>query len=190
MVKDGVWRVLSSRTVLKDRWIDLRADACRTPGGEEISPYYVLSYPDWVHVVAITPAHELVLVEQYRHGAGGVFLELPGGMVDATEQDPTQSALRELEEETGYQASEIRLVSSLFPNPAIQSNRVHTYLAVGAEPTGTRKLDAGEEGMTVHRLPVREVVANLQRGILAQSLHVASLLLALSVSGHVSLPRV
>ncbi|MBD3844884.1 NUDIX hydrolase [Bosea sp. SSUT16] len=185
---DIKWQRLSSETIIKDRWIDLRADECRTPNGQEISPYYVLNYPDWVHVVAITQSDELVLVRQYRHGAQDVFLELPAGTVDANDSSPEVSARRELEEETGYQAAELLLISSLFPNPAIQSNRVHTYLAIGVQPTGTRKLDAGEEGMTVHLLPVREALANLQGGILPQSLHVASLMLALSVSGHLSLP--
>jgi hypothetical protein len=47
----------------------LRVDHCVTPAGIEISPYYVLSYPDWVHVVGITEAGSWVLVQQYRHAA-------------------------------------------------------------------------------------------------------------------------
>ncbi|MGO4738505.1 NUDIX hydrolase [Bosea sp. 2KB_26] len=181
------WRTLSSRTLLKDRWIDVRADECLTPTGHRVSPYYVLSYPDWVQTVAITPCDQLVLVRQYRHGAADTFLELPGGTMDEGDLDPGRSAARELEEETGYRAKELRLVSSLFANPATQPNRVHVYLATGAELTGSRKLDASEEGMSVHLMPVREILDRLHDGILKHSQHVSALLLALSVSGHLAL---
>lgn len=140
-----------------------------------------------VHVVAITPRDELVLVRQYRHGAAETFLELPGGTGDEGDTDPKQSAERELEEETGYRANELRLVSSLFANPAIQPNKIHVYLATAAEPTGRRKLDPSEDGLSVHLMPVQDVVDRLRDGILQHSQHVSSLLLALSVSGHVSL---
>jgi 8-oxo-dGTP pyrophosphatase MutT (NUDIX family) len=181
------WKTLASKTLVKDQWIDLRADTCITPRGTEIAPYYVLDYPDWVHIVAITKADDLVLVQQYRHAAGIVCLELPGGMMEAGEHDPKIAAMRELEEDTGYRSADIKLVSSLYPNPAIQSNRLHTFLALGVEGSGTRRLDTGEEGLTVHTRPVREVISQLTSGVLPQSLHVASLLLALSVSGHLSL---
>ena len=85
---DTPWRTLSSTSVVRDRWIDVRADRCVTPSGVEISPYYVLRYPDWVHVVALTPERGLVLVRQYRHGAGQWFLELPAGGLDGRDASP------------------------------------------------------------------------------------------------------
>ena len=47
------WTVNGSTTIIKDKWIDLRADDCLTPGGVSISPYYVLRYPDWAHTVCL-----------------------------------------------------------------------------------------------------------------------------------------
>ncbi len=96
------WRIAGSRTIVKDRWTDLRADRCLTPAGTEIAPYYVLSYPDWVHVVAVTADDRMVLVRQYRHAVGETVLELPGGVIDASDRDPEAAARRELAEETGY----------------------------------------------------------------------------------------
>ena len=138
------WRTLSSETLLKDRWIDVRADKCQTPSGVEISPYYVLSYPDWVHIVALTPERGLILVRQYRHAAGETVLELPGGGVEPADGGLEQAARRELAEETGYTSDRWLKVSSLFPNPATHSNRVHTFLAVDAVAGCERQLDAGE----------------------------------------------
>ena len=107
VVMEQKWRITRSETLLKDHWVHLRADHCVTPAGIEISPYYVLSYPDWVHVVAITEFGCLVLVRQYRHAAGEFSLELPGGAVDPEDTNLEQAARRELEEETGFTASDL-----------------------------------------------------------------------------------
>ena len=176
------WQTLASRPVHSDRWIDLRADTCRTPGGTDIAPYYVLTYPDWVHVVALTLGGGIVMVEQYRHGAGAICLELPGGAVDAGDADLLAAARRELREETGFTAAAWKHVSSLYANPAIQTNRVHTVLATGCTREGEPELEAGEEGLTVRVLPVAEVRAGLRTGLLNQAMQVAGLLLALDAA--------
>jgi 8-oxo-dGTP pyrophosphatase MutT (NUDIX family) len=181
------WRVLSSERVIEDRWIDLRADRCVTAAGVEIAPYYVLAYPAWVHVVAITPDDELVLVQQYRHGAGLACLEIPGGVIDPTDVDPIAAGRRELSEETGFAANTWQMVSSLYANPANQTNRVHTVLAFDARPVAAPRLEHGEVGMTVQCRPVAEILAGLGSGILPQSMQVSGVLLALSAAGRIRL---
>ncbi len=181
------WQVLSSEPLVHDRWINLRADRCVTAGGREISPYYVLTYPDWVHVAALTDDDRLVLVEQYRHGVGASCLELPGGAVDAEDADPVAAARRELAEETGFAADRWELVSSLYPNPAFQTNRTHTVLATGCRRVGEPRLEAGEEGLVVRCMPVADILRDLRGGVLSQMMHVGMLLLALSAAGRLKL---
>lgn len=183
----AAWQVTSSRSLLKDRWIDLRADRCVTSSGVVIEPYYVLTYPDWVHVVALTEADELVLVRQYRHGVGTEVLELPGGAVDASDVDLETAARRELLEETGFSAAGIQQVTTLFPNPATQSNRLHIMLATGLRRDAAQSLDPGEDGLTVELVPLGEVLAGLQGGLIGQAMHVAGLLLGLAKAGRLSL---
>lgn len=183
------WHTLATSRIHADRWIDLRADTCRTPGGTEIAPYYVLTYPDWVHVVALTADGGIVLMEQYRHGAATVCLELPGGAVDATDLDPVAAARRELREETGFAAAAWQPVCSLYANPAIQTNRIHTVLATGCTRVGDPTLEDGEEGLAVCVRRVAEVRAGLRFGLLGQSMQVAGLLLALEAAGLTAEPR-
>ena len=180
MTKDALaWRTVGSETVLKDRWIDVRVDRCVTPAGVEITPYYVLGYPDWVHVVAVTARREIVLVRQYRHAVGRVLLELPGGAVDAADGDLERAAQRELVEETGFAAPRWRPISTLYPNPATHNNRIHSFLAQDAEPVRAPTPDQGEEGIEVRLMPFEQVVQGLADGLLGQSMQVSSVLLAL-----------
>ena len=184
---DQRWRTVRSNTVRKDRWIDLRADHCVTPSGVELNPYYVLAYPDWVHVVALTRDDEVVLVRQYRHAVGETVLELPGGAVDASDANIEQAAQRELEEETGFAAERWQHVSSLYPNPATHTNRQHVLLATGAVRSRPQCLDQGEEGLEVLTLPTSDVLAGLASGLLGQSMQVSAVLLGLALAGRIRL---
>src|SRR5688572_15281470 len=122
------WRVVS-RTPVRDyrifRSMALRAAHPQT-GAER--DFTVLDVPDWVNVIALTRDDRVVLIRQYRHGVDDMRVEIPGGMVDPGEEHAA-AARRELAEETGYTAASWRHVGSVEPNPAIQGNRLHTWLA-------------------------------------------------------------
>jgi 8-oxo-dGDP phosphatase len=123
------WVVEGSRTIIKDRWIDLRADDCVRADGVRIAPYYVLNYPEWVHIVCVDQAGRVCLVDQYRHGARKVVRELPGGMLEPGE-DALQGAQRELLEETGLAGEDWAFLGAYSPNPATHSNAIHIYTCV------------------------------------------------------------
>ncbi len=106
--------------------------------------FLCLEVPDWINIIAVTTDQQLILIEQYRPGTDRITLEIPGGAVDPGEE-PLPAAARELEEETGYRAAELRLIGMVEPNPAFQDNRCWTYLAVGCTPGGTAEPDPSEE---------------------------------------------
>jgi ADP-ribose pyrophosphatase len=122
--------------------------------------------PDWVNVIAFTPAAEggeLLMVEQFRHGIDAPTIEIIGGVCDPGE-DPFQSAARELKEETGHVSQNWIPLGSCTPNPAVQNNRCHFYLALDCQSTGKLSLDPSEElrVWAVSWAEWRELLANGQ----------------------------
>ncbi len=180
------WKVLSTRSALRDRWIDVTADAVRDARGNLLDPFYTLGYPDWVQVVALTDDDRIVLVRQYRHGARAHTLELPAGAMDAGDASPLDTAARELREETGFTAQDIRHVASLHPNTATHRNRCHTVLALGVQAGAAMAHEAGED-IVVETPALAEVLAGLPSGMLPQAMHVSALLLALAAAGRLDL---
>lgn len=106
--------------------------------------FFRIDTADWVNVIALTDADEIIFVRQQRHGTETVSLELPGGMVDAGET-PQAAALRELSEETGYAGQETVSLGWVHPNPALQANRCHSFLVTGARLAAQPSPDEHEE---------------------------------------------
>ncbi len=180
------WTTTHSEILVEDRWIRLRADRLRTQSGAEIAPWYVLDYPDWCAVVALTEDHRLVLVRQWRHGAQSWSLELPGGVIDREDADPVAAAQRELLEETGHGGGTWRYLYASHANPAIQTNRLHIILATGIRPVAPATPEPAEL-IQVECPTVPEVLAGLQRGLIGQSMHVGAICLGLAAAGHIHL---
>jgi ADP-ribose pyrophosphatase len=176
------WTVAGSRYIVTDRWLSVRADSCRTAAGLVVEPYYVFEYPDWVNVVALTDAQEVVLVRQYRHGLGKPLLELPSGTMDPQDSSPLDTARRELLEETGYTSHDFRRCGVLSANPATHNNQTHCFLATGCRQVASPRPDAAEE-LEVILKPASDLIQLVREGGLLQSLHVGAVFLALLALG-------
>ena len=165
---DRSWQLLGSREVSDHRIFRIRHDRYRLePAGGE-RDFVVLDSPDWVNVVPLTADGQVVLVRQYRHGIRRVTLEIPGGMVDANES-PEAAALRELGEETGFVAERVRFLGRVSPNPAIQNNFCHSFLAEGCCRTTQPRPDPYERIEVVLR-PLGQIAELIRREEIAHAL--------------------
>jgi len=111
-----------------------------------------------VAVIALTDDDELILVEQYRRPVDARVIDLPAGLVgDDAENDPARTAAKELEEETGFIAGEVRFIAKCPTSPGITSEQVSFYRALRVH--GAAK---PEEGIGVHLVPRARIAAWLR----------------------------
>jgi len=165
-MKDG--ETLRSEVIVAKPKKFIREDI-RMPDGAEIDWYY-MDTPASVMVVAVTEDGKLVMVEQYRHNLKRHAIELPAGAVSDGE-DPETTALRELDEETGYRLSEgvqLRHLGSYYSLPSETNKITHVYLAAPVVKAGEPVLDNLIEryfDMSVRVIPATEVFGRLGRDI-------------------------
>lgn len=160
------------RALLETKWFTVVAQA--QAGGD---PYYMLELPDYVSVIAMTPAREILFVRQFRPVVRRETLELPAGHVERRES-PEDAARRELLEETGYVARDLELLGSLTPDVGRLANRMWCYFAAGVEPSA--RAHDREDGVSLVVLRERDALRAAADGTIDHALNLAPLFLALA----------
>jgi 8-oxo-dGTP pyrophosphatase MutT (NUDIX family) len=168
------WEKISSKPLGDFRIFTIRSDRKISPRTQAEHDFFVIECVNWVNVIAVTPADELVMVEQYRHGSNTVELEIPGGMMDATDASPEATGSRELREETGYEGDSARVIGQIFPNPAIMSNICFTVLLKNCECKHGVTFDQGEDLVT-RLVPLAQIPELVKAGKIRHSLVVVAL---------------
>ncbi len=172
--KPRSWRVVASEYLSRKPWFTVRHECIEGPNGRRVPDYYVLEYPDWVNVIALTAEGRFVFIDQYRHGLGRTDYEIPAGVIEPTDASPLAAAQRELLEETGFGGGEWRPITTLSPNPSTQNNLTHSFLAVGVKRLSEQHLDETED-IGVHLLTKDEVLELLRADRIRQALMAAPL---------------
>jgi len=171
--KPDTWTTTSSRIIADCRVFKVREDTNIREDDGAPSTFFVVENPDWVNVVAITKDREVVLIEQFRHGSGSMILEIPGGMADEGEE-PIEAAARELIEETGYSPGKLLSIGKSNPNPAIQNNTIHHFLALDCEKTAEVEFD-DHESIATRLVPLHELENLVHNGDITHSLAVTAI---------------
>lgn len=169
------WKKTSARLVARTRIFDLMSVGFHHPAHSAPREFTLLDVPDWVNIIALTPAHELVLVRQFRFGIDDLSWEIPGGVIERGE-DPLAAGLRELQEETGFAGGQARLLARVHPNPPVQGNHCHFVFAQGVTRSAMTAWDENEEIEVVAR-PVDEVYADARSGRITHALVLSALFL-------------
>jgi ADP-ribose pyrophosphatase len=167
------WQVTASSYVLESPYLRIRRDRIVLPEGTIIDDYFVRESRGYVIVFAITPEKNVLLVRQYKHGIGKVLLELIAGAIDEGEE-PAQTAVRELAEETGYAAESFEHAAAFVTDPTNADTIAHVFVARGAYKCGAQKLDV-TENISVELATLVELRDLIRNGAVESMPHVGAI---------------
>ena len=116
------------------------------------------------------------IIEHNRYACGRAVLEIPAGKIDKGETDPAQVAARELREETGYTAGNIKYLGKINPSVAYSEEVIYIYAMTDLTP-GEQDLD-DDEALDVVEYPFGEIYEMAAQGKMIDAKTVAGLLMA------------
>jgi ADP-ribose pyrophosphatase len=168
------FKLLKSEVIYKARNFILRNDFLQTPDGREVK-YDVVEHHGSVIIIPVDEHGNIYFITQYRHATGVEMLELPAGTLEADE-DPLHCAEREIREETGMAAGEIRKLGGFFLAPGYSTEYMHVYLAKDLKHDPLEMDD--DEFLENKIIPIKKAYAMAERGEIQDSKTLAALMLA------------
>jgi ADP-ribose pyrophosphatase len=168
------FELLKSEILFKGRAFGLRRDHLKTPSGRTAN-YDIIEHPGSVALVPVDSSGHVHFVRQYRHATGIDLLELPAGTLEPGE-DPLECARREIREEIGMAASQLREIGCFYLVPGYSTEYMHVFLATGLQesplPPDT------DEYLSVEKIPFVTALKMARSGQLPDAKSLAALLLA------------
>ena len=151
---------MSTKNIYSGKVVTLNIDTVTLPNGVTID-LEIVRHPGAAAVVPLKENGTVVLIKQFRHAAGGFIYEIPAGKLHPGE-DPKNCAARELEEEIGYQAGKLDLLSSIFTAPGFTDEVIHIYKATGLTK-GRQQLDR-DEVLEIVEVSLQEAIEMIRVG--------------------------
>lgn len=160
--------------IYRGRVFKLVREEITLPNGYRTS-LELIRHPGASALVALNEDWEVILLRQYRHATGGFIWEIPAGTLQGQE-DPHHCAMRELIEETGFEAQELRPLGQMVPVPGYSDERIHIFLATGLRET-VQSLDR-DEVLQVHFIPFFRALEMVRQGEIQDAKTIVGLTLA------------
>ena len=159
-------KTLKQSYVHKGRIINLRVDDALLPNGA-VSTREVVEHSGGVCVVPITENGEILTVNQFRYPYMEVITEIPAGKRDVNGEEPLETGIRELKEETGCTADEFIYLGELYPSPGYCGEIIYMYAAIGLH-YGNTNFDE-DEFLEVQKTPLNVLVEKILNGEIKDS---------------------
>jgi len=125
-MKDFAEKTIKKTKIFDGKIISLQVDDVRLPDGNT-SKREIVKHPGAVAIIAVTEEEKILFVKQYRKPLERSLIEIPAGRIEEGEE-PKITALRELEEETGYTAKDLKFVTSFYTSPGFANEIIHLYI--------------------------------------------------------------
>jgi len=172
--EDHIPQVVSTEQIYKGKVINLRRDEILN-ADRKIVNREVVEHPGGAAVLAVDDNGNAYFVRQYRHPVGESLLEIPAGKLDP-EENPLDCAVRELAEEVGVKANEIRQIAVYYSTPGFTSEKLYLYLATNLVQIPRQMQE--DEDIDVIVFPLKEAIRMAIQGEITDGKTLIALLLA------------
>lgn len=167
-------QTVSSDRIYTGKVISLKVDTVEVPK-KGYQKREIIEHPGAVGIVAITDENKILLVKQYRKAVEKVLWEIPAGKLEQGES-PKDCAIRELKEETGYSANNIKLIHKFYTSAGFSNQKIYVYLATDLEK-GECNLDE-DEFLELHEVDIKDVYEMIDKNDIEDAKTSIGLLLA------------
>ncbi|MEK5081546.1 ADP-ribose pyrophosphatase [Bacillus sp. FSL H8-0515] len=120
-------KTIAKEQIFSGKVIDLFVEDVELPNGKT-SKREIVKHHGAVAVLALTDEGKIIMVKQFRKPLERTIVEIPAGKLEKGEE-PEYTALRELEEETGYTAKKLTKITAFYTSPGFADEIVHVFLA-------------------------------------------------------------
>ncbi len=158
-------KTISTQPIFAGKVIRVQVDEVELPDGK-MAKRELVKHSGAVGILAITPEQKIVLVRQFRKPLEKTILEIPAGKLESGEH-PDRCAERELEEETGYRADQLKRVTSFYTSPGFADEIIHLYQAKGLQK-GQMQPDQ-DEFVELVELTLDECFREMEKGVICDA---------------------
>jgi len=173
------WMRTDSTYLFQSRWYAVRQDALTSPDGKAIT-YTVVEHPGYVVIVPLLSDGRVVMERIYRYPLQRIALECPSGSLDG--EEPEIAARRELEEETGYRAGNLKWLGKFAGSSGISDEEYSIFLATDVSADGVLRREITED-IELELIPLADLRAMILRGEIDDGSSALAILLACEAKG-------
>lgn len=154
--------------------VDLDVETVELPNGKT-AKREIIRHQGAVAVIAITPENKMVFIRQWRAPLGQETLEVPAGKIEPNE-DPSITAMRELNEETRFEADKMEFLNSFYTSPGFADEKMYLYHAINLKPVTNKLPQDEDEFLELVELSLPEVEVEISKGTICDSKTLISIL--------------
>lgn len=160
-------KVISKKNLYDGAILKLDLETVELPDGRQ-AKREIVRHQGAVGIVAVTPENKLVLVRQWRAPLGQETLEIPAGKIEPNE-GPQKTAIRELNEETRFQADRLELLTEFYTSPGFADEKMYLYHAVNLKQVAKKLAQDDDEFLQLEELSLKQVQEQIANGTICDA---------------------
>lgn len=167
-------KTMKCERIYEGKILNMRIDTVELPD-KKYSKREIIEHPGGVGIIAITDDNHIVLVRQYRKAVDKFLLEIPAGKLEVNEE-PRETAIRELKEETGYEFKDLKYLLEFYPTPGYCTEKIYLFMATGLVE-GEATPDPSEF-LEIEKHKIEDLIKMIDRGEILDSKTIIGIYLA------------